>query len=66
VNPFSTAVVFLAITANLTDAERQRQVFLACCYATGVLLVFLFGISMPALRLAGGLIVARVGFGMLS
>ena len=75
VNPFSTAVVFLAITANLTDAERQRQALLACCYATGVLLVFLFGgsllinffgISMPALRLAGGLIVARVGFGMLS
>jgi multiple antibiotic resistance protein len=75
VNPFSTAVVFLAITANLTDAERQRQVLLACSYATAVLLVFLFGgsllinffgISMPALRLAGGLIVARVGFGMLS
>ncbi len=30
VNPFSMAVVFLAITANLSDAERQRQVFLAC------------------------------------
>lgn len=75
VNPFSTAAVFLAITARLSDADRQRQATLACLYATGVLLVFLFagalimnffGISIPALRLAGGLIVARVGFGMLA
>lgn len=75
VNPFSTAAVFLGITAHLTDEQRMRQARLACVYATGVLLVFLFGgalimnffgISIPALRVAGGLIVARVGFGMLS
>lgn len=75
VNPFSTAAVFLALTGRHSDAERQRQAQLACLYALGVLLVFLFagalimsffGISIPALRIAGGLIVARVGFGMLS
>lgn len=75
VNPFSTAAVFLAITARLSEAERQRQATLACLYAAGVLWVFLFagalimgffGISIPALRLAGGLIVARVGFAMLA
>lgn len=75
VNPFSTAAVFLAITGHLSDAERRRQALLACVYATVVLWVFLFGgavimrffgISIPALRLAGGLIVARVGFGMLA
>jgi multiple antibiotic resistance protein len=75
VNPFSAAVVFLAITVHLSDAERRRQALLACGYATGLLWAFLFGgaliieffgISIPALRLAGGLIVARVGFGMLS
>jgi multiple antibiotic resistance protein len=75
VNPFSTAAVFLAITGRLSEAERRRQATLACLYATGVLLAFLFagavimsffGISIPALRLAGGLIVARVGFGMLA
>lgn len=74
VNPFSTAAVFLALTGRLSDEDRQRQATLACLYATGVLLVFLFagallmrffGISIPALRIAGGLIVARVGFGML-
>jgi multiple antibiotic resistance protein len=75
VNPFSTAAVFLGLTARMTEAERQRQATRACFYATGVLLVFLFagavlmnffGISIPALRIAGGLIVARVGFGMLA
>jgi multiple antibiotic resistance protein len=75
VNPFSAAAVFLALTARLPDAERQRQATLACLYATGVLWTFLFagalimsffGISIPALRIAGGLIVARVGFAMLA
>lgn len=75
VNPFSTSAVFLALTGRLSKAERQRQATLACCYATGVLWVFLFagaliieffGISIPALRLAGGLVVARVGFSMLA
>jgi multiple antibiotic resistance protein len=74
-NPFSTAVVFLALTARLSEAARERQATLACLYALGVLWLFLFagalimsffGISIPALRIAGGLIVARVGFGMLS
>lgn len=75
VNPFSSAVVFLALTGRLSDPERQRQATLACLYALGVLLVFLFagalimtffGISIPALRVAGGLIVARAGFSMLA
>lgn len=74
-NPFSTAVVFLALTARLSEDDRERQALLASLYALGVLWVFLFagalimsffGISIPALRVAGGLIVARVGFGMLS
>ena len=75
VNPFSTAAVFLAITARMSEPERRRNALLACLYATGVLWVFLFagaliieffGISIPALRLAGGLVVARVGFSMLA
>lgn len=75
VNPWSTAVVFLALTARLSEQDRRRQATLASLYALGVLWVFLFagalimrffGISIPALRIAGGLIVARVGFSMLS
>jgi multiple antibiotic resistance protein len=74
-NPFSTAAVFLALTKRFSEAEAQRQARLACIYTAAVLLVALFagalimeffGISIPALRIAGGLIVARIGFGMLN
>ncbi len=74
-NPFSTAAVFVSITQRFTEAEAQDQARRACLYMAAVLLVFLFagalimeffGISISALRIAGGLIVARVGFGMLN
>lgn len=75
VNPFSTAPVFVAVTRGMSAARRQQQARLACIYAFAVLAVSLiagalilafFGISIHALRVAGGLIVARIGFGMLS
>jgi multiple antibiotic resistance protein len=74
-NPFSTAAVFVTITKRFSEAEAQDQARRACIYMAAVLLVSLFagalvmqffGISIPALRIAGGLIVARIGFGMLS
>lgn len=74
-NPFSTAVVFVTITQRFTQDEARGQARRACIYMAIVLLVSLFagalimaffGISLPALRIAGGLIVARIGFGMLN
>lgn len=74
-NPFSTAVVFVAITQRFTESQARDQARRACVYMAIVLLVSLFagalimeffGISIPALRIAGGLIVARIGFDMLS
>lgn len=74
-NPFSTAAVFLAITQRFSEAGAREQARRACVYMAVVLLVSLFagalvmeffGISIPALRIAGGLIVARIGFGMLN
>jgi len=74
-NPFSTAAVFLAITQRFSGAQAREQARRACVYMAAVLLVTLFagalvmeffGISIPALRIAGGLIVARIGFGMLN
>jgi multiple antibiotic resistance protein len=73
-NPFSTAAVYLALTQRFPEDEALQQARLACVYTAAVLLTALFagalimrffGISIPALRIAGGLIVARVGFGML-
>ncbi len=74
-NPFSTAAVFVAITQRFTESQARSQARRACVYMAIVLLVSLFagalimrffGISLPALRVAGGLIVARIGFDMLS
>lgn len=74
-NPFSTAPVFVAISRGMELVERRRQGRLAAIYMAIVLLVSLlagalilelFGISLPALRIAGGLIIARIGFSMLN
>lgn len=65
VDPFATAPIFLAITPGNTDEERRRMAALAALVAGGVLLVFavtgnrifaFFGISNPAFRVAGGIL----------
>jgi multiple antibiotic resistance protein len=74
VNPFSAAGLVVAITANLTDEERTYQVRRACMFMFFILTTFLiagglimnfFGISIPGLRIAGGMIVSYLGFRML-
>lgn len=73
-NPFSTAVVFLSLTNNRSSAETEKVARMTCIYMTGILLVFLiagvlimnfFGISLPGVRIAGGLIITGIGFGMM-
>ena len=74
VNPVSTAVLLLSIGAHLEPEERNRQITRACIYMTGLLVTFLvgghfimvaFGISIPGIRIAGGLIIGVLGFRML-
>jgi multiple antibiotic resistance protein len=74
INPVGTAVLLLGIGAHLDPAARERQVRKACIYASGILIAFLllgtlimqvFGISIPGLRIAGGLVIAFLGFRML-
>jgi len=73
-NPFSTAPVFITLTSSLSQQERRRTATLACVYMGLLLTVFLlagalilqfFGIGLQALRVAGGLIIAYMGFRML-
>ncbi len=73
-NPFSTAPLFVGMTADLSKPQRNRIALLSTMYMFIVLVVFLilgavilkfFGISLSALRIAGGLIVAFLGFKML-
>jgi len=74
INPVGTAVLLLGIGAHLDPAARERQIRKACIYASGILISFLlagtlimqvFGISIPGLRIAGGLVIAFLGFRML-
>ena len=74
VNPFSTAPLVVSMTADLSEAERLAQVRRACIYMFCILAAFLvagglimsfLGISIPGLRIAGGLVIAIIGFRML-
>lgn len=73
-NPLLSAVVLLALTSRYSASERNRvinrttinvMVVIMVCYYTGQLLMDAFGVSIPGLRLAGGMIVAYIGFNML-
>jgi len=73
-NPFSTAPLFVSLTAGFDEKRRNREARLACLYAFGLLVTFLmlgaaiidfFGISVPGIRVAGGLIISAIGFRML-
>ncbi|HEU4654962.1 MAG TPA: MarC family NAAT transporter [Steroidobacteraceae bacterium] len=74
VNPLSTVGMVVSITADLSEAERADQIKRACIYMFFILTSFLvagglimnfFGISIPGLRIAGGMIVSYLGFRML-
>lgn len=74
VNPLSAVGMVMTITANLTEQERTEQIRRACIYMFFILTSFLvagglimnfFGISIPGLRIAGGMIVSYLGFRML-
>jgi multiple antibiotic resistance protein len=75
INPLSTSTLVLSLTKGWPADERRRQVGLACIYAFGLLIAFLlagdwivdfFGITIEGIRVAGGIIVMRIGFGMMA
>jgi multiple antibiotic resistance protein len=74
INPLASAPTFLAITEGDTPERRREQLRHACLYMVAILVSFLvggtfimrfFGISIPGLRIAGGLLVAGIGSAML-
>ena len=75
VNPLGMAPLFLTLTGDLTDAERAvlaRKVatngfvlLVAAIFAGDYILDF-FGVSVPVLQIAGGLVVASLGFRLLN
>ena len=73
-NPLTTVALFLGLAGEMNFQERNRQAMQASIYVflimmvawyTGSAVLHTFGISIPGLRMAGGLIVAFIGFRML-
>lgn len=74
IDPIGTAPLFVALTAGM-DPKRRRMVALrACVIAAGILTVFglagnavldSLGISLPAFRIAGGLLLFLIAVDML-
>ncbi|VAX22560.1 hypothetical protein MNBD_NITROSPINAE02-714 [hydrothermal vent metagenome] len=74
-DPFGAAIIFLALTPGYSDDLRARQVkrtitattiTLATFTVLGGLIFAIFGISIHALVVAGGLILVQIGFKMLA
>ena len=74
INPLAAAPTFLAITEGDSRARQLQQLRMACIYMIAILVSFLiggtfimgfFGISIPGLRIAGGLMVTSIGWGLL-
>lgn len=73
-NPLTSAAMLLALGKNFSIAERQRQInratffvwlIIVVSFYAGNAVMQLFGISIPGMRIAGGMIVAYIGFSML-
>jgi len=73
-NPVANTPVFLGVTGELDEAERKRVAATSVFLAFGIVAVFiiggraifeLFGITLPAFRIAGGILVFLVGFHLL-
>ena len=67
--------MFFALTTQMLPAERRKTALKTGLYVIGILITFLFfgrfvlnffGISLPVLQIAGGLIVANTAWGMVT
>ena len=74
INPFAAVPVLLSVTAKMTAAERNRTAFRACLIASVILLFLLafgqlflekLGVTLPALRIAGALVLLILGIRMV-
>jgi len=74
INPLTTAFVFASLTTRAADEEREYIARRAVIVATAMLFSFallgsvifqLFGITLAAFRIAGGLILFGIAMGML-
>lgn len=74
IDPVGLAPIFLGLTTGMNRAERFQVALRACIIGGGVLIAFalagsalleLFGITLPAFRIAGGLLLFWIAFEMI-
>ena len=75
VNPFGGVPLFFSLTSSFPSGERNRTALRTGMYVIFILVFFMFlgrfvlhffGISLPVLKIAGGLIVANTAWGMVT
>jgi len=73
VNPIGNIPVFVAITDGYTQEQKRRTRIRTCFVAAGVLIGFgifgqyifqLYGITIPAFKIAGGILLFSIAFSM--
>lgn len=74
INPIGILPVYISLTREHSDSNKLRTLKKTCLYIlliclltyfAGLYLLNFFGVSIPALRLAGGLIISRSGWQLL-
>jgi multiple antibiotic resistance protein len=74
-NPLGNAAIFLSITEGDTSAERRTQALKGAIYMFGILCLFFlagtlimdfFGLTLEGIRIAGGMVIVKVGFNLLT
>lgn len=73
VNPLTTVALFLGFQATCLNKKKKQSamaafyvfVIMMVSWYAGKAVINTFGISIPGLRIAGGMIVAFIGFNML-
>lgn len=74
-NPISTSAIFIALTERMTQKEKVELAKRSVTYSTGILVFFaltgmalfqLFGFSVGAFRIAGGVLLMTTAISMLN
>jgi len=75
VDPFGGVPIFFSMTSTWREQDRRRTAFKTGLWVFVILVTFLFfgrfvllffGISLPVIKIAGGLIVANTAWGMVT
>ncbi|NQE52793.1 hypothetical protein C5S29_04300, partial [ANME-1 cluster archaeon GoMg3.2] len=74
-NPISTSAIFIALTEKMSRKQKQDTIKKSLTYSAGILILFaltglllfkIFGFTIGAFRIAGGVLLFTTAVGMLN